>query len=79
VGYIYSDLSRESDPHALPDVEVYYFDGRHQPGDCWSVNPAGWYYAYGFPGCLWDSEPEGPFRTEAEAIAAAREWSGEGD
>jgi hypothetical protein len=33
----------------------------------------GWFYAFGLPGCLWDSEPVGPFATEAEALAAARE------
>jgi hypothetical protein len=37
----------------------------------------GWYYAFGFPGCLWDGEPIGPFNSEAEALAAAREDAGE--
>ena len=32
----------------------------------------GWFYAYGFPGCLWDSDPIGPFDTEEEALAEAR-------
>jgi len=31
-----------------------------------------WFYAYGLPGCLWDSDPIGPFDTEAEALADAR-------
>lgn len=33
----------------------------------------GWFYWYCFPGCLPDSSPFGPFETEAEAIADARE------
>ena len=33
----------------------------------------GWFYAFGFPGCLWSSDPIGPFDTEAEALADARE------
>ncbi len=30
------------------------------------------WFAFGFPGCLWDSEPEGPFETEDAALEAAR-------
>ena len=33
----------------------------------------GWYYWYCFPGCMPDSDPIGPFATEAEALAAAQE------
>ena len=32
----------------------------------------GWFYWFCFPGCLPDSEPKGPFETEAEALADAR-------
>jgi hypothetical protein len=35
----------------------------------------GWFYWYCFPGCMPDSEPYGPFETEAAAIAAAQEDS----
>lgn len=34
--------------------------------------PAGWYWAAGFPGCLWDGDPQGPFESEEEAIMNAR-------
>jgi hypothetical protein len=37
---------------------------------------SGFYYAYGFPGCLWDSDPYGPYNTEEEALTAARESAG---
>jgi hypothetical protein len=34
---------------------------------------SGWYWQAGFPGCLPDGEPTGPFETEAEAIADAQD------
>lgn len=34
---------------------------------------AGYYFWFCFPGCLPDSEPFGPYETEEEAIAAARD------
>lgn len=86
---IYSDPSRESDPHALPDVEVFYYDGK--PGTAKGTEPdeyltilcgeegaeeqPGWYYWFCFPGCLPDSEPCGPYDSEAEAIADAQAYS----
>lgn len=33
----------------------------------------GWFYWFCFPGCLPDSDPVGPFATEADALADARE------
>jgi len=92
----YTDPSRETDPHALPNVEAFYVgtlpirssqsrDGWKQPLPChicadWSSDEqtphgehVGWYWAPGFPGCLRDSDPIGPFDTEAEALADARE------
>jgi len=77
--YIYSDTEREEEEHALPNVEVFYatqFDC-----DEWNTNMSeeedfsytpGWYYAYGFIGCLWDSEPYGPYESEEEAINAVQ-------
>lgn len=37
----------------------------------------GFYFAFGFPGCLWDSEPSGPYETYEAALEAARESSGD--
>ena len=62
----YSDPKRESEPHALPDVEVFWAQY------VWSETP-GYYYWFCYPGCLPDSDPIGPFETEAEALADARE------
>jgi hypothetical protein len=75
----YSDPTRESDPHALPDLEVFYMsradireadwtDEAGEPLDC------GWYWWSCSPGCLPDGEPNGPFVTEEEALADARIW-----
>ncbi len=51
------------------------------PDECtehaeWTPVKAGWYHWTCLPGCLPDSEPFGPFKTEAEALADSREQSG---
>jgi hypothetical protein len=73
----YSNPERESDPHALPDVEVFYVTPREAKVNfvCGDTMPteSGWYYWYCFPGCLPDSDPIGPFATAAEAESAAQE------
>ena len=71
----YTDPSRESDPYALPNAEVFYMekektcDGRGKVRD-WET---GYYWWPCFPGCLPDGDPIGPFPTEAEAIQNAQE------
>lgn len=80
---VYSDPKRAEDPHALPDVEVFY----HKQGEV--IQPVehdddtseqqletGYYWWSCFPGCLPDSDPIGPFATEDEAIADAQEQNG---
>lgn len=77
----YVDPTREDDPHALPDVEVFHLsdadvmvrDLRDGDGEFMG---AGWYYQYGMPGYMPDSDPSGPYDTEDEALAAAREDAG---
>jgi hypothetical protein len=80
----YSSPERENDPHALPDMEVFYqsqMEAIYGPkilfpkaiADKYTSAKAGWYWWSCFPGCLPDSEPMGPFETEAEAIADATE------
>ena len=79
--YKYVDPKRENDPHALPDVEIFELDRPKQfdleefGGDKTWLEP-GWYYQYGFPGCLSESDPFGPFETEDEALEDAREFAG---
>jgi hypothetical protein len=68
----YSDPSRADDPNALPDVEVFYVTA----AECIEFGSgAGWYYWFCFPGCLPDSDPIGPYESEAGAVAAAQEDS----
>ncbi len=73
----YSEPTREQDPHALPDVEVFYVDHTQAARD--TTEPmhdpmrAGWYWWSCFPGCLPDGDPIGPFGSEAEALADAQE------
>ena len=68
----YSDPKRDDDPHALPDLETFEIKPRDMPAYPESGGP-GWYWQSCFPGCLPDSDPVGPFETEAEALADARE------
>lgn len=66
----YSNPSREDDPHALPNIEVFWLPKDYLDGE---EIPAGWFWHACFPGCLPDGDPVGPFDTEAEALADARE------
>jgi hypothetical protein len=70
----YSDPSRAADPHALPDIEVFYVPAYNAQGERpeRDEGPAGWYWWSCFPGCLPDGDPCGPFETEAEALADAQ-------
>jgi hypothetical protein len=58
----------------LGTVEVFHFDGkRFAEGDCWAdedgnVMPAGWYWWTCQPGCMPDSDPNGPFDSETAAV-----------
>lgn len=94
MSYHYSDPGRETEVHALPNVEVFEATG-YQCSDCDEItldDPTGvfscatcgsvcgglidgWFFAYGFPGCLRDSDPLGPYDTEEEALTAMREES----
>ena len=70
----YSDPTREDDDYALPDVEVFYIPDDYQPEpEDGQPLPDGWYWWSCFPGCLPDSDPVGPFDTEAEALADAQD------
>ena len=67
----YFNPAREEEFGALPDCEVFYADDLvNEDGE---TLPAGWYWWPCFPGCLPDSDPTGPFDTEGEALADARD------
>lgn len=74
----YTDVTRETEEHALPDAEVFENvfvaegDGSHLTDDLGDAMPNGFYWWACFPGCLPDSDPYGPFETEEDAIADAR-------
>ena len=56
--YYYAHEKRESDLKTSPDIEVWESGATNNIHDS--------------PGCFWDSDPVGPFVTEAEALADAR-------
>lgn len=80
MAYEYSDPRRAEQATALPDVEVFEMTTADatvgeiaaEPVDGWYDGP-GYYFAFGFPGCLWDGEPSGPYETYELALEAARE------
>tara|TARA_R110000824_G_scaffold394295_1_gene593978 strand:+ start:129 stop:326 length:198 start_codon:yes stop_codon:yes gene_type:complete len=62
---IYTDETREDEPYALPNAEVFYVE----------ADPIrGWYWWSCFAGCLPDSDAIGPFETKQEAINDARDY-----
>ena len=74
----HSFLNENGDEYG--SFEVFYDTSGKGP---WSDEPRnfdsdgepikpGWYWAAGFPGCVWDGEPNGPFDTKQEAIDDAR-------
>jgi len=70
----YSDKERETDPYALPDIEVFQVPEDYQPEtEDGEELESGWYYWFCLPGCLPDSDPIGPFESEKAALKAARE------
>ena len=57
--------------------EVFWFESVHNEFRH-EVEP-GWYWAAGFPGCLYDGEPCGPFAYSQQAHQDADEWAPEYD
>jgi hypothetical protein len=63
MGQEYSDPTRASDPHALPNIEVFYQEEGDIETEGGETLPEGWYWWSCFPGCLPDGDPIGPFET----------------
>lgn len=65
------------DNEAYGSFEVCYLDKRsgETPVDEWDGKhaPSGWYWVAGFPGCLWDGDPLGPYDTSIAAYKAAQD------
>jgi hypothetical protein len=67
--------------HVGPSCRDYYGIVNTDCGECGAkrsrvelVDAGRWYYWFCFPGCLPDSDPIGPFSTEADALADARRF-----
>lgn len=84
MSYHYLDTERAGDPHYLPSIETFYIDIGSLPEDCPACiedsediehvrDHAGWYWWSCLPGCMPDGEAKGPFESEADALADARE------
>ena len=63
------------DGDTIGEIEVFYFDGVLWAceGDCWTDEdgetlPKGYYWCTCLPGCMPDSEPNGPFKTKTAAV-----------
>jgi hypothetical protein len=69
----YTDPSRETNPTALPNAEVFYMEENEAVSCDDEGMLAGWYYWYCFPGCLPDSGIFGPFATSDLAIKDAQD------
>ena len=86
MAYQYTSTTREHDTHALPDCEVFHAC----TGELWtdrdcdefgdrreSDSEPGWYFAFLDGGIdCWTGDPSGPYASEAEALAEAREAAG---
>lgn len=84
----YSDPKRENDPHALPDLEVFYLSARQIvaediTNDEGERREPGWYWWACMPGCMPDSDMTGPFEDENAAqvkwirdeLESGNEWA----
>lgn len=72
----YLDPTRQSEKWAVTDAEVFFLTaeeaGQILPDDADASE--GWFWHVCLPGCLPDSDPCGPFPTEADAVADARNF-----
>jgi len=69
----YSNPTREEDPYALPDIEVFHVPEDYDPENDGDPLEEGWYWWACLPGCLPDSDPAGPFAAYDEALADAQD------
>ena len=70
----HSNEARGEKGWSLTDVEVFYAGRGDLPADDdGTLSDAGWYFRFGFAGCIPESSPFGPYTSEAAAIAAMRE------
>ena len=78
----YHSFHAEETQEPFGSFEVFWHDGKGDyamTDEDHKLRPAGWYWAAGFPGCLWDGDPSGPFATSRDAHDDADEWAPEFD
>ena len=72
----YSDPTKANDPYYLPDIEVFYLTEKqaYELAEIEGEDPggAGWYWWTCLPGCLPDSEAQGPYGSQQLAVDAAQ-------
>lgn len=70
----YSNPRRETDPFALPDLEIFLVPEDYPCLDEETGSPLspGWYWWPCSPGCLPDGDPIGSFESEEDALADAQ-------
>jgi hypothetical protein len=68
----YHQFHQEETQEPYGSFEVFFLDDG-------KARESGWYWASGFPGCMWDGEPAGPFASSMQAHKDADEWSPEYD
>jgi hypothetical protein len=70
----YGRFINEESGDEYGSFEVFYIDHAEALAEILGEdNDAGWYWWACFPGCLPDGEPHGPFETEEQAYADARD------
>jgi hypothetical protein len=74
----YHSFHAEETQEPYGSFEIFWHDAEEdkETGEGWA---AGWFWAAGSPGCLWDSEPVGPFASSRQALEDADEWHPEFD
>lgn len=82
----YRSFHAEETQEEHGSFEIFFNDAslpyglRYEEGENWGEPmPSGWYWWARFPGCLPDSEPNGPFATSRQALEDADEWHPEFD
>ena len=73
-GYHQFHTDETQEPHG--SFEVFWHDDKSvSDQETYHDMAAGWYWAAGFPGCLYDGEPSGPFAYSQQAHQDADEWA----
>jgi hypothetical protein len=79
----YHSFHAEETQEPYGSFEVFWLDANDQLYDeetNWTKPArAGWYWCAGFPGCVWDGEPTGPFASSRQALEDADAWNPEFD